>query len=101
MKANHNPNSVDFPTPSGVSNNAKLLKWKQITTVVTRLLFESRCFQQCKVTKMKANHNVLRGRRRGAVGVSNNAKLLKWKQITTPVHTKALAFPVFPTMQSY
>ena len=35
------------------------------------------CFQQCKVTKMKANHNAQDADSSVLTGVSNNAKLLK------------------------
>ena len=38
---------------------------------------EGGCFQQCKVTKMKANHNFVSFSIRSTIGVSNNAKLLK------------------------
>ena len=57
MKANHNFSDEEAADRWGVSNNAKLLKWKQITTYQGRSYFISWCFQQCKVTKMKANHN--------------------------------------------
>ena len=33
MKANHNLDNDGEPEVLGVSNNAKLLKWKQITTL--------------------------------------------------------------------
>ena len=83
MKANHNPMTQNFRLILAVSSYAKLLKWKQITTLNVWYIILVCCKFLCKVTKMKANHNPDRGARGNATAVSSYAKLLKWKQITT------------------
>ena len=50
---------------------------------------------------MKANHNARITIYYSGSGVSNNAKLLKWKQITTTLGVFRNWSSVFPTMQSY
>ena len=50
---------------------------------------------------MKANHNRKLPGNPSQMGVSNNAKLLKWKQITTIYWKNYIERMVFPTMQSY
>ena len=83
MKANHNFQDCYVHGPLVVSNDSKILKWKQITTQFNQLIGLFSCFQWFKDTKMKANHN-----RQGCMNlflgvVSNDSKILKWKQITT------------------
>ena len=83
MKANHNlTSSMQLNLPA-VSSYAKLLKWKQITTLILRGNIKNGCKFLCKVTKMKANHNLLNVPPIEPFAVSSYAKLLKWKQITT------------------
>ena len=41
-----------------VSNTSKVLKRKQITTVLMNLSKFASCFQYIKGTKKKANHNI-------------------------------------------
>ena len=83
MKANHNAMGDTPYIAYAVSSYAKLLKWKQITTVRNYRYCFTRCKFLCKVTKMKANHNNPRGFNTFSRAVSSYAKLLKWKQITT------------------
>ena len=85
MKANHNTYTCNTCIVRAVSNGSKLLKWKQITTLLLGTKRTTCCFQWLKVTKMKANHNTLTNRRTRSQAVSNGSKLLKWKQITTCV----------------
>ena len=83
MKANHNIRNVIIFFVFAVSNGSKILKWKQITTVLALRQAEARCFQWFKDTKMKANHNSNRLTLLHPRAVSNGSKILKWKQITT------------------
>ena len=85
MKANHNNLLVARPERCAVSNGSKILKWKQITTQVYELRLRECCFQWFKDTKMKANHNANGRVRNLQTAVSNGSKILKWKQITTPL----------------
>ena len=101
MKANHNMTSWPEKQSQAVSNNAKIQKWKQITTGVQVLGAWKSCFQQCKDTKMKANHNKNVASFNFLIAVSNNAKIQKWKQITTRASTSSLNAVLFPTMQRY
>ena len=48
-----------------------------------KLIKFCRCFQWFKGTKMKANHNGCNDRNWKCDVVSNDSKVLKWKQITT------------------
>ena len=57
MKANHNIRMRDSLFPADVSDTSKILKWKQITTIVPRANYSQRCFRYFKDTKMKATHN--------------------------------------------
>ena len=83
MKANHNSRFEFKEFDWAVSSYAKLLKWKQITTVSKSYNPIRCCKFLCKVTKMKANHNQCQTTPQRTYAVSSYAKLLKWKQITT------------------
>ena len=50
------------------------------------LLKQYGCFQYCKDTNLKANHNQENLAKQGLKAVSNTAKILIWKQITTTYH---------------
>ena len=60
MKANHNELEQSARDKVVVSNDSKILKWKQITTIISVLISIQGCFQWFKDTKMKANHNYVR-----------------------------------------
>ena len=83
MKANHNAFSVLRTIEHVVSSGSKILKWKQITTIVNYLYPRCGCFQWFKDTKMKANHNRYGWQKMRQKVVSSGSKILKWKQITT------------------
>ena len=83
MKANHNCRRFPAVWHHVVSNGSKILKWKQITTIVPDAFIKNSCFQWFKDTKMKANHNWCAFLNPLKIVVSNGSKILKWKQITT------------------
>ena len=62
---------------------AKILNWKQITTVINVMTTLFHCLLSCKDTKLKANHNLLVFLVRQNDTVFYPAKILNWKQITT------------------
>ena len=127
MKANHNKITREQQSVWAVSNGSKILKWKQITTIITcfncyyccfqwfkdtkmkanhndepywcNTLWS--CFQWFKDTKMKANHNVPSAISNRGLAVSNGSKILKWKQITTPNAKSYLVEGLFPMVQRY
>ena len=70
-----------------VSNTSKILKRKQITTGSYEADCNVGCFQYVKDTKKKANHNPLHEGVAHRLVVSNTSKILKRKQITTPLNT--------------
>ena len=83
LKANHNSTFSTFSDCLAVSNGSKILIWKQITTLATRLEIAARCFQWFKDTNLKANHNFALIQEMALPAVSNGSKILIWKQITT------------------
>ena len=112
LKANHNRNSLKSLCRGAVSYITKLLNWKQITTQGSYKSRQWCCFLYHKVTKLKANHNMLlifflrlpgcflyhkvtklkanhNTHTRVCVcvcAVSYITKLLNWKQITTKTY---------------
>ena len=74
---------LEYSVDSVVSNTSKVLKRKQITTVMDKPKRKKRCFQYIKGTKKKANHNSAHVDYAVAKVVSNTSKVLKRKQITT------------------
>ena len=83
MKANHNANPFRSFRLTVVSSTAKVVKWKQITTVALTASNAFSCFQYGKGSKMKANHNDIGAPPPADKVVSSTAKVVKWKQITT------------------
>ena len=61
----------------------------------------SRCFQYCKDTNFKANHNTLYNKNGTASDVSNIAKILILKQITTALPDLLFFDAMFPILQRY
>ena len=66
-----------------VPYGAKLLNWKQITTLLHKTSLLCCCSLWSKVTKLKANHNEKDLKNYDDKAVPYGAKLLNWKQITT------------------
>ena len=60
LKANHNKRNIWKDKPLAVFPFAKILIWKQITTVRNKVVFVSCCISFCKDTNLKANHNACR-----------------------------------------
>ena len=84
-----------------VSNTSKVLKRKQITTIIAQSAIEKSCFQYIKGTKKKANHNSLFEMDTHPQVVSNTSKVLKRKQITTMTIIQQPAPQLFPIHQRY
>ena len=59
MRANHNQNHQYQEQYLAVMYGTKLQKWEQITTSVSYVDASGRCDVWYKVTKMRANHNIL------------------------------------------
>ena len=83
LKANHNMGMGRNPSKRGVYDSAKILIWKQITTILMNTLINIRCIWLCKDTNLKANHNTVKFFTIIILGVYDSAKILIWKQITT------------------
>ena len=101
MKANHNNWNDGIWHVFVVSNDSKILKWKQITTSFSYFIVRFSCFQWFKDTKMKANHNILSFIVSLNSVVSNDSKILKWKQITTQIIRTNKFWMLFPMIQRY
>ena len=95
MRANHNGNRMNQLVYYAVSNGSKILKWEQITTLLSIFRKKRRCFQWFKDTKMRANHNERWVLLMKNLAVSNGSKILKWEQITTPKHSLEPSFCCF------
>ena len=101
LKANHNQRNGDSFQGCVVSNESKVLIWKQITTCANTHYAPTCCFQWVKGTNLKANHNCcFIGSERKPV-VSNESKVLIWKQITTQWHVVCFRGQLFPMSQRY
>ena len=83
LKANHNCFAILRKVAMGVYDSAKILIWKQITTVCRCHVVSPWCIWLCKDTNLKANHNWLGMMMFNGSGVYDSAKILIWKQITT------------------
>ena len=84
LKANHNRLAVILLEVDSVCDSAKILIWKQITTGALDWSDEQKCMWLCKDTNLKANHNARRSEGTASGSVCDSAKILIWKQITTP-----------------
>ena len=100
-KANHNGWRLWRAQPDVVSNTSKILKRKQITTIVTHGINLDSCFQYVKDTKKKANHNQTHTTWHPKCVVSNTSKILKRKQITTAFGSLNTCAALFPIRQRY
>ncbi len=60
-----------------------------------------RCFQYCKDTNFKANHNMFYDYFAADLDVSNIAKILILKQITTEMTITHTGLEMFPILQRY
>ena len=101
MKANHNQCFGWSYQRTTVSYGSKILKWKQITTMMALVYCITYCFLWFKDTKMKANHNCNDARKSSGRTVSYGSKILKWKQITTRRLFLKGAGLLFPMVQRY
>ena len=90
-----------MPWKAVVSNTSKILKRKQITTLIWAEAGTYGCFQYVKDTKKKANHNSMKTAIKTNLVVSNTSKILKRKQITTCVERKPDVTMLFPIRQRY
>ena len=101
LKANHNYRLWLFLNYHGVYDSAKILIWKQITTVVLWFADFNGCIWLCKDTNLKANHNILPRILNKTIGVYDSAKILIWKQITTSKVYRWTRRMVYMTLQRY
>ena len=62
---------------------AKILIWKQFTTVPLSSIHSTCCICNCKDTNLKAIHNYVCDLMNQAMVVFATAKILIWKQFTT------------------
>ena len=101
LKANHNTSFLSPWHSRGVYDSAKILIWKQITTCRQTTLHVWWCIWLCKDTNLKANHNNPIITNNHGQGVYDSAKILIWKQITTPHRTRTAGLAVYMTLQRY
>ena len=101
LKANHNREGAQASALAGVYDSAKILIWKQITTI--RKTFDEclGCIWLCKDTNLKANHNRIKTPKFDLSGVYDSAKILIWKQITTSLDASFDDIKVYMTLQRY
>ena len=83
MKAIHNLEVVIYLNIKVVYANAKILNWKQFTTLKSGGGILDGCLCKCKDTKLKAIHNSSASDSSRLYVVYANAKILNWKQFTT------------------
>ena len=81
--------------------NAKILNWKQFTTMTKEFDAFISCLCKCKDTKLKAIHNRKLGYLIGRNVVYANAKILNWKQFTTEIANCCYGIGLFMQMQRY
>ena len=80
---------------AGCSCTAKILIWKQFTTSFEDFNGSGKLFVHCKDTNLKAIHNWKADKQRYVKRCSCTAKILIWKQFTTPTPTKAEKIQLF------
>ena len=83
LKAIHNWFTSLCYSVGVVFANAKILNWKQFTTLCLSYTLLWGCFCKCKDTKLKAIHNGVCVKGFLLIVVFANAKILNWKQFTT------------------
>ena len=101
LKAIHNTNEALFLKGDDVSTYAKVLIWKQFTTVFGFGPALEWCFYLCKSTNLKAIHNPYEVNLQPTGDVSTYAKVLIWKQFTTHQHHWRSTWKMFLPMQKY
>ena len=101
LKANHNIPVNHCFSFFAVPYGAKLLNWKQITTWWCLFWYLLCCSLWSKVTKLKANHNIIFTYPPEFEAVPYGAKLLNWKQITTGFGISFADITLFLMEQSY
>ena len=83
LKAIHNYYSENIPLGSVVFATAKILIWKQFTTINREFADIPGCVCNCKDTNLKAIHNSQFSVLPSSLVVFATAKILIWKQFTT------------------
>ena len=83
LKAIHNTTNIHTFTKNVVFATAKILIWKQFTTICLIIRCQSRCVCNCKDTNLKAIHNKQKKTNKNGKVVFATAKILIWKQFTT------------------
>ena len=101
MKAIHNNGGDCFLCRIVVYANAKILNWKQFTTITNWPSEFFGCLCKCKDTKLKAIHNERLLYNNNQYVVYANAKILNWKQFTTVECEMARDNKLFMQMQRY
>ena len=101
LKANHNQSLAMARLFIGVYDSAKILIWKQITTIFGTPSLKYGCIWLCKDTNLKANHNMYWFMKTPRGGVYDSAKILIWKQITTLQAICSVVKGVYMTLQRY
>ena len=126
MRANHNFMAYCDKYARAVMYGTKLQKWEQITTWRTKRLWRMCCDVWYKVTKMRANHNIIARlkaasmlwcmvqsyknesksqlitmRKSSFLAVMYGTKLQKWEQITTSAGSTMSSMALWCMVQSY
>ena len=83
LKAIHNQKNSRSTNSTVVSDDTKILIWKQFTTSAIVGFFIIGCVWRHKDINLKAIHNQVRLNRRYPPVVSDDTKILIWKQFTT------------------
>ena len=80
---------------------AKILIWKQFTTDFDVMQWNICCVCNCKDTNLKAIHNCKRSEYKRKRVVFATAKILIWKQFTTPIRNSFLKCLLCLQLQRY
>ena len=83
LKAIHNKKMIVNKKQFVVYATAKILNWKQFTTLKIKRVDKYCCLCYCKDTKLKAIHNSKSLQMLRSYVVYATAKILNWKQFTT------------------
>ena len=87
LKAIHNIVAILSISPIVVFATAKILIWKQFTTLLSHFGVEVSCVCNCKDTNLKAIHNMEYEKEKKSIVVFATEKILIWKQFTTFMQT--------------
>ena len=101
MRANHNSFHSLCILRKAVMYGTKLQKWEQITTKSLQQNQVNSCDVWYKVTKMRANHNMILNLIHHRTAVMYGTKLQKWEQITTALREALEGRRLWCMVQSY